>query len=115
MILNGFQKNHFFQNRYVALETPSRLPPPFMANTIINFHFDFLNPSLMSGVCKFQGYISPFLEPPADPVKYPVFQIVPITGPNTVKPAVVSLPLCRIKKAEKAIGVKFANLCCFWG
>ena len=99
----------------MALETPSRLPPPFMANTIINFHFDFLNPSLMSGVCKFQGYISPFLEPPADPVKYPVFQIVPITGPNTVKPAVVSLPLCRIKKAEKAIGVKFANLCCFWG
>ena len=67
----------------------------------------------MSGVSQFQGYISPFLEPPADPVKYPVFQIVPITGPNTVKPAVVSLPLCRIKKAEKAIGVKFANLCCF--
>ena len=34
-----------FQNRYVALETPSR-PPPFMANAILNFHFDFLNPSL---------------------------------------------------------------------
>ena len=34
-----------FQNRYVAFETPSR-PPPFMANAILNFHFDFLNPSL---------------------------------------------------------------------
>ena len=33
-----------FQNRYVALETP----PPFMANAILNFHFDFLNPSLIS-------------------------------------------------------------------
>ena len=32
-----------FQNRYVALETP---PPPFMANAILNFHFDYLNPSL---------------------------------------------------------------------
>ena len=45
MILNGFQKNHF-QNRYMALETPSR-PPPFMANTILNFHFDYPQPSLM--------------------------------------------------------------------
>ena len=30
------------QNRYVELETP----PPFMANTILNFHFDYWNPSL---------------------------------------------------------------------
>ena len=30
----------------MALETPSRPPPPFMANAILNFHFDFLNPSL---------------------------------------------------------------------
>ena len=44
MILNGFQKI-IFQNRYVALETPSR-PPPLTANTILNFHFDYLNPSL---------------------------------------------------------------------
>ena len=29
----------------MALETPSR-PPPFMANVILNFHFDYLNPSL---------------------------------------------------------------------
>ena len=36
-----------FQNRYVALETPSRPPLPFMANAILNFHFDFLNTSLM--------------------------------------------------------------------
>ena len=34
-----------FQNRYVALETGLD-PPPFMANAILNFHFDFLNPSL---------------------------------------------------------------------
>ena len=36
----------FFQNRYVAHETPSR-PPPFLANTILNFHFDYWNPSLI--------------------------------------------------------------------
>ena len=29
----------------MALETPSR-PPPFMANAILTFHFDFLKPSL---------------------------------------------------------------------
>ena len=38
-------KKIIFQNRYVALETPSR-PLPFMANTILNFHFDYLHPSL---------------------------------------------------------------------
>ena len=37
-----------FQNRYVALETPStRDPPPFIAKAILNFHFDYLNPSLI--------------------------------------------------------------------
>ena len=41
-------KKIIFQNRYVALETPSRPPPPFMANAILNFHFDFLKPSLMT-------------------------------------------------------------------
>ena len=46
MILNGFQKI-IFQNRYVALETPSR-SPPFMAKTILNFHFDYLITSLIS-------------------------------------------------------------------
>ena len=35
-----------FQNRYVALETGLD-PPPFMANAILNFHFDYLNPSLI--------------------------------------------------------------------
>ena len=35
-------KKIIFQNRYVALETP----PPFMAKTILNFHFDYLTPSL---------------------------------------------------------------------
>ena len=29
----------------MALETPSR-PPPFMTNTILNFHFDYWHPSL---------------------------------------------------------------------
>ena len=29
----------------MALETPSR-PPPFMANAILNFHFDYRHPSL---------------------------------------------------------------------
>ena len=41
-----FSKKIIFQNRYVALETPSRPPSPFMANTILNFHFDYLIPSL---------------------------------------------------------------------
>ena len=40
-------KKIIFQSRYVALETPSR-PPPFMASTISNFHFDYLNTSLRS-------------------------------------------------------------------
>ena len=33
----------------MAIETPSRppSPPPFMANAILNFHFDFLKPSLI--------------------------------------------------------------------
>ena len=39
-------KKIIFQNRYVALEAPSRPPPPFMAKTILNFHFDYWNPSL---------------------------------------------------------------------
>ena len=39
-------KKIIFQNRYVALETPSRPPPPFMVNTILNFHFDYRHPSL---------------------------------------------------------------------
>ena len=33
-----FLKKIIFQNRYVALETPSK--------AILNFHFDYLNPSL---------------------------------------------------------------------
>ena len=42
-----FLKKIIFQNRYVALETPSRPPPsPFMANAILNFHFDYWHPSL---------------------------------------------------------------------
>ena len=44
MILNGFKKI-ILQNGYVALKTPSR-PHPFIANTILNFHFDYLITSL---------------------------------------------------------------------
>ena len=41
-------KKIIFQNRYVAFETPSGPPPlPFMANTILNFHFDYPHPSLI--------------------------------------------------------------------
>ena len=29
---------------------PPRAPPPFMANAILNFHFDFLNPSLIGNI-----------------------------------------------------------------
>ena len=36
-------KKIIFQNRYEALETPR---PPFMAKAILNFHFDYLTPSL---------------------------------------------------------------------
>ena len=39
-------KKIIFQNRYMALETPSR-SPPFMAKTILNFHFDYLITSLI--------------------------------------------------------------------
>ena len=38
-------KKIIFQNSLMANETPSR-PPPFMGNAILNFHFDFLHPSL---------------------------------------------------------------------
>ena len=38
-------KKIIFQNSLMANETPSR-PPPFMANAILNFHFDYLNTSL---------------------------------------------------------------------
>ena len=36
-------KKIIFQNSYVELETP----PPFMEKTILNFHFDYLNSSLI--------------------------------------------------------------------
>ena len=36
-------KKIIFQNRYVELETP----PPFMAKTILNFHFDYLKTRLI--------------------------------------------------------------------
>ena len=39
-------KKIIFQNSLMANETPSR-PPPFMANAILNFHFDFPHTSLI--------------------------------------------------------------------
>ena len=41
MILNGFKKKSFFQNRYVALQTPSR-PLPFMGGALHGkYHLKF--------------------------------------------------------------------------
>ena len=34
----------------MALDTGLDPPPPFMANAILNFHFDYLNPSLTSHI-----------------------------------------------------------------
>ena len=39
-------KKIIFQNSLMANETPSRPPPPFMANAILNFHFDYVTTSL---------------------------------------------------------------------
>ena len=41
-------KKIIFQNSLMANEPPPRPPPPFMANAILNFHFDFLHTSLTS-------------------------------------------------------------------
>ena len=45
MILNGFSKKSFFK---IGMwhSRPLETPPPFMANAILNFHFDFPHPSL---------------------------------------------------------------------
>ena len=40
MILNVFQKSYFRIGMWHSR------PPPFMANTILNFHFDYWNTSL---------------------------------------------------------------------
>ena len=45
-------KKIIFQNRYVALEIGLD-HPPFMANAILNFHFDFLNTSLTYTIRRF--------------------------------------------------------------
>ena len=42
-------KKIIFQNSLMANETPLRPPPPFMANAILNFHFDFPGTSLIWG------------------------------------------------------------------
>ena len=45
-------KKIIFQNSLMANETPPRPPPPpLMANAIKNFHFDYLNPSLILYTC----------------------------------------------------------------
>ena len=46
----------------MANETPSR-PPPLMANAILNFHFDFLTPSLKCILETFKGIVSQSLLP----------------------------------------------------
>ena len=39
----------------MANETPSKPPSPFMANAILNFHFDYVTPSLIlkADICAF--------------------------------------------------------------
>ena len=49
MILNGFLKKSFFKIGMLH-SRPPRDPPPFMANAILNFHFDFPHPSLIGGL-----------------------------------------------------------------
>ena len=46
-------KKIIFQNRYVEHETP----PPFMAKNILNFHFDYLTPSLIGGTCSWSDLL----------------------------------------------------------
>ena len=55
MILNGFLKKSFFKIGMLH-SRPPRDPPPFRAKTILNFHFDYLTPSLSS-----IQFASPFL------------------------------------------------------
>ena len=43
-----FNKNHF-SKQVCGPRDPLKPPPPFMANAILNFHFDFLNTSLNGG------------------------------------------------------------------
>ena len=50
----------------MALETPSR-PPPFMANAILNFHFDFLTPSLTFPTVVEEGVIPYNFHKPLEP------------------------------------------------
>ena len=40
-----FKKN-YFSEQVCGTRDPLETPPPFMANAILNFHFDFLTPSL---------------------------------------------------------------------
>ena len=91
-------KKIIFQNRYVALETPSRPPPPFMANAFLNFHFDFLHTSLTSltwvknmsanncyGYLPFMGFIQKI----ALYVQYPEYiQCPPSLTATNIKPTV---------------------------
>ena len=41
-----FKKNHF-SKQLSGKRDPLETPPPFMANAILNFHFDYLHPSLI--------------------------------------------------------------------
>ena len=55
-------KKIIFQNRYVALETPLRPHPPFMANTILNLHFDYLIISLRDNLGTTWGLLGNYLD-----------------------------------------------------
>ena len=60
-------KRIFFQNRFMVLD-----PPPFMANAILNFHFDYLNPSLRCSLNTVQCF-KEFCFRPAEWHEYEMF------------------------------------------
>ena len=46
------KKNHFSEEVF-GTRAPLETPPPFMANTILNFHFDYPHPSLTTAAKQF--------------------------------------------------------------
>ena len=72
-------KKIIFQNRYVALETPSRPPPP-LANTSF-FHFYYLTSPLRTFELDFAWFFAIFVNSPS--VSFDVY--IPTCTPSTTK------------------------------
>ena len=94
-------KKIIFQNSLMANETPSR-PPPFMANAILNFHFDFLHTSLIVGQSHsvqvkktYLRYILPTNFLKISPVSISIVQAVRLT-PSTMPTVLGLIKSCRI-------------------